>query len=68
MCLLTYDLWKRTAHNERNVNIKLHVATWKMITLLYSVCYDEKQTKSSFFWLLQNYNRCSKTLKAKSII
>jgi len=39
MWLLKYDLWKGTAHNERNVNIQMHFATWQMITLLcYIVC------------------------------
>ena len=64
MWLLKYEIWKRTAHNERNVNIQMHFATWQMISLLCCVCYDEKQTKSLFFWLLQNYNTCSKTWNA----
>jgi len=48
MRLLKYDIWKRTAHNERNVNIQMNFATWQMITLLCCVSYDKKQTKSSF--------------------
>ena len=48
MRLLKYDKWKRTAHNERNVNIQMHFATWQMITLLCCVSYDKKQTKSFF--------------------
>ena len=48
MWLFKYDLWKRTAHNERNVNIQMHFATWQMITLLCCVCYDEKTNKIFF--------------------
>ena len=48
--LLKYDLWKRTAHNERNVNIQMHFATWQMITLLWCVCYDENKKNLNFFY------------------
>ena len=53
MWLLKYDLGKRTAHNKGNVNIQMHFATWQMITLLCSVCYDEKQTYLYF----SDYNK-----------
>jgi len=44
MWFLKYDLSKRTAHNERNVNIQMHFATWQLITLLCCVFNDKKQT------------------------
>jgi len=48
MWLLKYELWKRTAHNERNFNVQMFFAIWQMITLLCCVCYDEKQTKTYY--------------------
>jgi len=49
------EIWalKENCSQWRNVNIEMHFATWQMITLLCRVCYDEKQIKTLFFWLLQ---------------
>jgi len=52
MQLLKYDLWKRTAHSERNVNIQMHFATWQMITLLCCVSSDEKKHNKIFIFLI----------------
>ena len=58
MWLLIYELWKRTAHNDRNVNIQMDITTWQIISLLCCVCYGNKLKKTLFIWLLQNYNTC----------
>jgi len=56
------EIWalKKNCSQWRNVKIEMHFATWQMITLSCCVCYDEKQIKTLFFWLLQNYNTFSK--------
>jgi len=48
MWLLKYDLWKRTAHSERNVNIQMHFATGQMITLLRCVVMTKNKQNLYF--------------------
>ena len=49
MWLLKYDLWKRTAHNERKVYNQMHFATWQMITYYYAVFVMMKNKQKLYF-------------------
>jgi len=62
MWLMNCDLWKRTAHNEKNVNIQMHFTTYKW-SHNYAMFVMMKNKQKLFFWLLQNYNPCSKKYK-----
>jgi len=68
MWILKYELWKRTAHSDRNVNIQMYNTTLQMITLLHvcCVCYDDKQSKTFFsdYYKTKTYVQKHKMLKA----
>jgi len=61
--VIEIELWKRTAHNDRKVNIQMHNTTWQMITLLCCVCYDEKQTKTYFSDYYKTITHVEKNIK-----